>query len=67
MDRVSRFHLLMPFQEGTHQKLLSQEKIQILQARWQLDYIRYSQVSLLTLCYHWQNLSISFLKIAKDH
>ena len=34
------------------------------------DYSRYSQVSLLTLCYHWQTLSNSFLVelvIAKDH
>ena len=35
-----------------------------------LDYSRYSQVSLLTLRYHWQTLSISFsleMVIAKDH
>ena len=35
-----------------------------------MDYSRYCQVSLLTLCYHWQTLSISFLLemvIAKDH
>ena len=36
-----------------------------------LDYGRYSQVSLLTLYYHWQTLSISFflldVAIAKDH
>ena len=25
-----------------------------------LDYSRYSQVSLLTLCYHWQTLRISY-------
>ena len=35
-----------------------------------LDYSKYSQVSLLTLCYHWQILSNSFvleMMIAKDH
>ena len=34
-----------------------------------MDYSRYSEVSLLTLYYHWQTLSISFLSemvIAKD-
>ena len=37
MGRVPRCRLLTPFQEGTctFHKLLAQEKIQILQARWQ--------------------------------
>ena len=56
---------LMPLQEGTHHKLLAQEKNLNSASK-----VAYSQVSLLTLCYHWQTLSISFLlemAIAKDH
>ena len=38
MDKVPLCLLLKPFQEGTHNKLLAQEKIEILQAMWQTDY-----------------------------
>ena len=40
-------------------EIVLQEKI--LQASGKLDYSRYSQVSLLTLCDHWQTLSNSFI------
>ena len=35
MDRVRGCRLLTPYQDGLHQKLFSQAKIKILQARWQ--------------------------------
>ena len=44
MDRVPQCRLLTPFQESTHQKLLSQEQGD------KLYYSRYSQVSLLPAC-----------------
>ena len=50
-----------------HHKLLAQEKTSKV-ANW--IYSAYSQVSLLTLCYHWKNLSILFLLelvIAENH
>ena len=46
---------LTPLQEGTHHKLFSEEnKSKFCKQSGKLDYSRYSQVSLLTLCYHWQ-------------
>ena len=60
---------LKPLQEGTHHKLFG-IKSKYCKQRGKLDYSRYSEVSLLTLYYHWQTLSISFLLemvIAKDH
>ena len=68
MDKVPRCRLLTQFQEGTHHKLLAQEKnLNSEKVMWQT---RYPHVSLLTLCYYWQTISISFLLeivIAKDH
>ena len=69
-DRVLRCSLVTSFQEGPHQKLFFQGSLSFCKQGGKLDYSRYSQVSLLTLCYHWQTLRISFLlemMIAKDH
>ena len=53
MDRVPQCRLLMPFQEGTHHKLLRNLISACKVANWIiLD---------ILLCYHWQILSISFL------
>ena len=44
---------------NSYQKLFFQEKIffsKFCKQGGKLDYSRYSQVSLLTLCYHWQTL-----------
>ena len=60
MDRVLQCCLLTPFQEGTHHKLVAQKNSKFCKQGGKLDYSRYSQVSLLTLRYHWQTLSISF-------
>ena len=38
----------------TKNLLLAQEKYKFCKQGGKLDYSRYSQVSLLTLCYHWQ-------------
>ena len=54
MDTVQQGRLLTPFQEDPHQKLFSQEKL--CKHGGKLDCSRYSQVSLLALCYHWQIL-----------
>ena len=62
MDSVRR----CIFDEGTHQLRI---KSKFCKQSGKLDYSRYSEVSLLTLYYHWQTLSISFLLemvIAKD-
>ena len=71
MDKVPRCCLLTPFQECTHSKLVAQEKNNKFSKQCgRLNCSRYSHVSLLTLCYHWQTISISFLLemvIAKDH
>ena len=50
--------------EGTHHKLL--RKFKFMQGG-KLDYSRYSQISLLTLCYHWQTPFLLEMVIAKDH
>ena len=47
---------LTPLQEGTHHKLLAQEKSKFCKQGGKLDYSRYSEVSLLTLYYHWKTL-----------
>ena len=71
MDRVRRCRLLTPLQDGTHHKLLAQEKnlnSASKVANWIIVYIL--NYLLLTLYYHWQTLSISLLLemvIAKDH
>ena len=69
MDRVPRCRLLTPFQEGTPEIVSSGKNLNSASKMVNLDYSRYSQVSLLTLCYHWQTLSIFLLEmeIAKDH
>ena len=57
---------LTPFQEGTHHKLSSGKKSKFCkQGDGKLDYSRYSEVSLLTLYYHWQTFLLEMV-IAKD-
>ena len=60
-DSVQRCLFLTPLQEGTHHKLLAQEKSEFCKQCGKLEYSRYSEVSLLTLYFHWQTLSISLL------
>ena len=68
MDRVQGSCLLMPFQEGPHRNCSLKQKTKFFKQGGKLDYSRYSQVYLLTLCYHWQTLSTSNeMVIAKDH
>ena len=53
-DSVQRCLFLTPLQEVTHHKLLAQEKSKFCKQCGKLEYSRYSEVSLLTLYYHWQ-------------
>ena len=46
MDKVPRCRLLMPFEEGTHNK--SEKKYKFCKQCGRLNYSRYSHVSLLT-------------------
>ena len=59
---------LMTFQEGPHKKLYFQEKsffFKFCKQGGKPAYSRYSQVSLLTLCYHWKTLNNKFLYVCQ--
>ena len=55
----------MPSFNATSEIALSRKK-KFCKQGGKLDYSRYSRVSLLTLCYHWSTLSISFLLPARE-